>query len=124
MFKDTALQQVVARAVTAGRAAERGNLAPLEDVLRQATRSGVLSQATAPVIVQRIGQSGRGAWQLSLAVVRTSAFEKLKSSDQLWMVVERGCPCEVSAAACRPWLRRVFVKSNLHVVSQSQSKPL
>jgi hypothetical protein len=115
------LQKLLIRVMTARTAAEKGDLTPLDHVLRGAVREGVLSQATAPLVVQRVGQ--KQAWQLSLAIVRTPTFEKLRCNDHMWLVVERCCPCADSAAACRPWLCHVFSKSNLHVVSQNQSKP-
>ena len=124
MFKANSLQKLVVKVMTTQLAAEKGNLAPLDGVLRAAVREGVLHTATAPVVVQRVGQQQRNSWLLALGMVQTPAFASLRCGDQIWQIVERSCPCECSAAACRPLLRRVFSKSNMHVVSQSQSKPL
>ena len=120
MFNDNALRALVKRVISTRLAAEKGHLEPLEQVLREGMRENVFHRGSVQVVVQRVGQIEK-SWQLSLAIVRTQAVKKLGCDDALWPLVERCCPCADSTAACRPWLRRVFSKSNLHVVSRSKS---
>jgi hypothetical protein len=116
LFSESAIQKLVQDIASAVGASQR-----LQRTLLAAVRRDTLNHQTAPIVLQRLLQSG--AWLTAIQLLSAHELQRRQvfKDDGLWAIVEKHLPSEESRAACRPVLRHVFRKSSMPTIHQTRS---